>query len=73
MKNISEVHKIEDMNTSDTTVRKLAKDINSSTNTVNFGGEDSSHQEFEKSDERIPIELDIKENKSKYMRNFRYT
>jgi hypothetical protein len=61
------------MNTSDTTVRKLAKDINSSTNTVNFGGEDSSHQEFEKSDERIPIELDIKENKSKYMRNFRYT
>jgi hypothetical protein len=73
MKNISEVDKIEDMNTSDTTVRKLAKDINSSTNTVNFGGGDSSHQEFEKSDERIPIELDIKENKSKYMRNFRYT
>jgi hypothetical protein len=73
MKNISEVDKIEDMNTSDTTVRKLAKDINSSTNTVNFGGEDSSHQELEKSDERIPIELDIKENKSKYMHNFRYT
>jgi hypothetical protein len=73
MKNISEVDKIEDMNTSDTTVRKLAKDINSSTNTVNFGGGDSSHQELEKSDERIPIELDIKENKSKYMRNFRYT
>jgi hypothetical protein len=73
MKNISEVHKIEDMNTSDATVAKLAKDINSSTNTVNFGNEDSSHRKLEKSDEKIPTELDIKENKSKNMRNFRYT
>jgi hypothetical protein len=37
---------------------------------ANFKG--NNYVELENSDERIYIELDIKENKSEYMCNFRY-